>query len=161
MERLGLERTVLKTHDFRVRPAYKTINKNSVFEGYVANHSLEISLPIGKEFLNKVLAGIVNSKVDAQIYISFTVKNVDAARDEVLAKAVAASRHNADILARSANVRLGQLVEIRYSWSDIHIHSGMNAFYDSSMNYKQSAPDIEPDNIQISESVTLEYEIVD
>ena len=156
----GRDAVELKTSSFNVHVHTRYENKVSVFDGYMASHRLHIELPLKKELLNQVLHSVAKGLSGAEFRLNFSVKDQVGLRRMALANAVQEARANAEALAKAAGVKLGKLQQIEYGWGEVH-------FYDHSMPvYSESADtmptqlaDIEPDEVEASDNVTLVFEI--
>ena len=95
--------------------------------------------------------------------IRHTVKDVDAVKDALLAKAVENSKNRAEILAKAAGVQLGNIETIDYSWGEMNIYTNTvdrmvlaDAVYEGASSYNI---DIDPDDIDVQDTVTIVWEI--
>lgn len=155
----GLDKSDLKTTDFNVSVETEYKNERRVFAGYRATHRLIIELTLEKELLNSVLANIGEGYSGAQINLQFSVKDRESLKEQVLIQAVKNARKNAGILASAAGVKLGEIREINYHWSEIHFFQRQAEMVcESAAEYNV---DIEPEEISVSDNVTIIYEIVD
>ncbi len=155
----GLDKSDLKTTDFNVAVETDYKDGRSIFRGYRANHRLIIELPIQRELLNSVLANIGEGYSGAQIKLDFSVKDKEALREKVLILAVKNARKNAEILASAAGVKLGEIKEVNYHWSEVRFyHRKAEMICESASEY---SADIEPEEISASDNVTIIYEIAD
>jgi uncharacterized protein YggE len=159
IDNIGIDRTLLKTSSFEVNPEHVQKQKQYVFDGYRASHTLTIELPIDKDKLNQTLEAIVKSKSVYRFSIYFSVKNNTGYRDQVLSDAVVQSKHNADIIAKAAGVTLGAVASINYGWSEVVFTERYSEMDCATVSECNSAPDIEPSDINISETVTMVFEI--
>ncbi len=171
LEEAGLERKSIKTTHFEVEMDYegyydKEHNYHRTFKGYRYVQSFRIEFGIDNKLLGKVLFNISHLPIDPEITIRYEIKDIQAAKDELLANAVKDATKKANIIADSAGVTIDGVVDINYSWSTME-------FYSRSMNFKYcdmavSAPgaapdsydvDIEPEDIEKSDSVTIVFAI--
>ena len=89
---------------------------------------------------------------------------MESAKNQLLAKAVDDSKAKAEILTSAAGVKLGKVVNINYSWGEINIYSEPVNYdkailcEESAYNYESSL-DIEPEDLDISDTVTVSWEI--
>lgn len=157
----GVEWDDIKTTDFDVSTDYDYRDGRSIFLGYEARHSLRIEIPMDTELLNKVLQNVSVGRSGARISLDFRVKDEDAVRRRILAKAVAVARENAAVLAEAAGLKLGKILRIDYNWSEIRVH------HEESLYLMESTPMLAPDaginpkDIKSGDTVTLVYEILD
>ncbi len=159
----GLSLAELKTTAFSVRvdSHYKDGQRRLV--GYCATHNLHIDVPADKDVLNRVLRQIAKGQSGAEIRLSFSVKDKDGLRQKVIANAVHTAKANAQILASAAGIKLGNLQQVDYGWAEVRISD-----YNASMicESMEAAPsemnaDIDPEDVEAEDNVTLIYEIVD
>ena len=71
------------------------------------------------------------------------------------------SREKAEILATSAGVKLGEVQNIDYSWGEIEIRTSPVDMLEIG-SYKMESSydiDIEPDDIDVADTVTILWEI--
>lgn len=96
-----------------------------------------------------------------------TVKNPEKSKNELLANAVKDSMGKANVLADAAGVVIGDSVTIDYSWAEIDFVSRpMNKMMLEACCMREQAEtdgsydiDIEPDDIDVSDSVTIVWSI--
>ncbi|MCP4177930.1 MAG: SIMPL domain-containing protein [bacterium] len=154
----GIDKKIkLKTTDFRIDVDTKYVKNESVFNGYDGVHKLKIELPVDKILINKVLKEVTPIKSKPKIDISFSVSDTEKLHDLVLEKAVRVAVRNAEIIAKTAQIRLGSIVDISYGWNELRIESMSYEIREECLSY---GPDIEPDDIKVDETVTLKYEIL-
>lgn len=156
----------LKTTEFSVDTEYKSYYENDIykreFQGYKYVHNLYINFPNDNDLLGKVLYELSKSKTDYELSINYTVKDIESAKNKLLAKAVEDSKTKASILAKASGVLLGEIISIDYSWDEIEIYS--NPIDDFAINAAQSFDskidiDIEADDIDLVDTVTIVWEI--
>lgn len=166
-EGLGFARTDLKTLRFSVDTEYENYrDENNVwknrFLGYRFTHGMKLEFDADNERLGRVLYQLARTECHPEFRINYTIKDTEAAKNKLLAKAVADSGEKAKVLAEAAGVALGAIVNIDYSWGELEIvsapvercmMSAPNAAMDS---YKM---DIEPDDIDVTDTVTVVWEI--
>lgn len=166
-EKAGFEKDALKTTDFDIRTDYdRVLDKNqnyiSVFAGYECTHCVKAQFDFSTERLSAALGAIAGSMVNPTINIDFTVKNPAAVNELILQDATRNARRKAEILCAAADVKLGQLVDISYNWSEVNFYAQTKYSVDSCLtaNCAPSDIDIDPDDIQAGDSATFIWEIV-
>lgn len=166
LEKLGLKKDQLKTRSFNISIKTKLVgdeedeeDEEYVFDGYLASHSLSIELPIDKEQVNRILNTIAKSGLVSNISIYFLVSEADSYRDMAISTAVEKAKHNAELISRAANVKLGEITHINYGWSEVVFRRESVRLECSESSVFSSSPDIEPGDIDIAESVSLVYSI--
>lgn len=166
-EGLDFARTDLKTLRFSVDTEYENYrDKNNVwknrFLGYRFTHGMKLEFDADNERLGRVLYQLARTECHPEFRINYTVKDPEAAKNKLLAKAVADSGEKAKVLAEAAGVALGAIVNIDYSWGELEIVSApvercmMSASNAAMDSYKM---DIEPDDIDVTDTVTVVWEI--
>ena len=94
--------------------------------------------------------------------MQFTVKDKGAVDAALLQSACANAKAKAEILTKASGVTLGELVSIDYNWGELHLYSPTHYEMEADCLMKicaaPTAMDIEPDDIDISDSVTFVWE---
>lgn len=171
LEDCGFEPGSAKTASYTVRANYNFTKdrKNQVqrqFDGYVCIHRLKIEFDYDKELLGKALSLISTSLSDPQLDVSFTVKDKDAVNEELLSNAAKNARKKAETLCVASGASLGKLVTIDYDWSDIHIFSKADLKMENTCGIALPTAvlppvDIQPNDINVSDTATFVWEIID
>lgn len=161
---VGLEKNDIQTTDFNVRSEYenrrtKNGEYHREFIGYGVHHQLKVSFSFDSKYLGTVLNAISASGTSPEISISFTVKDKESIKEELLCDAAANARKKAEILCKASGVKLGNLVSISYDWAEINVYSHARYLADDMMMNSPSSIDIEPENIDASDSVVFVWEI--
>lgn len=163
----GFERSDLKTLSFDVDTEYESYKDGEIykqrFAGYKYRHVLKLEFDSDNERLGKVLYVLAHCPMKPEFRISYTIKDPEAAKNELLGKAVSDAREKAAVLAAAAGVVLEEIRSIDYSWSeiDLEVHPMNHGFMEDAC--LMSAPDdsssydldIEPDDITVSDTVTV------
>jgi len=116
------------------------------------------------ERLSQALAAIAGCLSHPELSIAFTVKDATAINEEMLRSATANAKRKAEILCEASGVELGQLLTIDYNWGELDIFShtqyGLSddCLYEAAPSMARSI-DIEPDNIDVSDTATFVWEI--
>lgn len=156
----------LKTIEFSVDSEYERYYDVDVykkrFRGYKYMHKLYIKFPNDNELLGKLLYELSKSKNNYEFSINYTVKDMESAKNKLLKKAVEDSKTKALILAEAAQVSLGEISYIDYSWSEIEIFSNPidNLIVDKAQTFDSKIDiDIQADDIDFSDTVTVVWNI--
>ncbi|WP_242835564.1 SIMPL domain-containing protein [Butyrivibrio sp. AC2005] len=171
---------ILKKHDFSSEDV-KTLSFNvevenesyhdkngdwkSRFVGYRFRHVLKVDFVSDNDRLGKILYSLANALIiHPEFRISFFVKDETAAKNELLGKAVKDSRDKAEILTAAAGVKLGDIQTIDYSWGQINMeiapmHMDMLCCETAKCSTGGYDMDIEPDDIDITDTVTVVWGI--
>lgn len=166
IENSGLNPNDLKTTEFSVDTEYKSYYENDIykreFQGYEYVHNLYINFPNDNDLLGKVLYELSKSKTDYEFSINYTVKDIESAKNKLLAKAVEDSKTKASILAKASEVLLGEIISIDYSWDEIEVFSKPidNFVINKAQSFGSEIDiDIEADDINMSDTVTVVWNI--
>ena len=165
---IGFEKESVKTTDFNVRTDYESKkdrngNYYRVFNGYVVSHRLKVSFDFDTKVLSKALGTIASCIAEPELSISFTVKEPSEVNEALLKSATINAKKKAEILCEASGAKLGELVNIDYNWGELNIYSRTS--YDMGMDcLKACAPapcsiDIEPDDIDATDTVTFVWQI--
>lgn len=166
----GFKKEDLKTTDYNVRTEYDNIRRKNgsyerEFQGYAVTHNLKVEFDFENKRLSKALEVIGNCLANPQISIAFTIKDTSAINEEMLRTATVNARCKAEILCEASGKRLGDLLSIDYNWGEMRLYSDTS--YDieerclaASGGTAINAMEIEPDDIDVSDTVTFVWEIV-
>ena len=161
----GFQRTDLKTLSFNVETEYESYQEKGIWKqrlvGYRYRHEMKVEFDSDNERLGKILYALANCPINPEIKISYTVKDAEAVKNELIGKAVEDAKAKASVLSRSAGVSLGEIRRIDYSLeqNDFEVRP-MNRMLMAKSSAEDSYDlDIEPDDIQASDTVTVVWEI--
>lgn len=162
----GFEKEDIKTTDFDADTVYESVKQRDgdyrrVFQGYRVRHDLKLEFGLDTDRLAKTLYAISLCPSHPEFSISFTVNDAAGIKEELLRFAAVNARKKAEILCDASGVSLGKLVNIDYSWSDINIYSATRFSLPPSYLAEDDyvGMNIEPDDIDVSDSVTFTWEI--
>lgn len=169
LESVGFEKEAVKTTHFNVRTDYDNVRRKDgsyerVFNGYVVSHSLKVSFDFDSSRLTKALSAVGSCLAHPQLSIMFTVKDATAINEEMLKTATQNAHRKAEILCEASGKKLGDLVSIDYNWGELDIVSRTS--YDIADDclaapMMAKSMSIEPDDIDLSDTVTFVWEIRD
>ncbi|MBO7668933.1 MAG: SIMPL domain-containing protein [Firmicutes bacterium] len=171
LQSLGFERGELKTLSFDVDTRYESVqdqgrNFRQVFVGYEYTHMTKLDFPSDNELLGRTLYALAASELKPEFRLSYTVKDQEAVKNELLGRAVEDALAKARVLTRAAGVSLKEILNIDYSWAEVSfevqpLRRSLEADMATGvMNAKASYDmDIEPDDIRVSDTVTVVWEI--
>ena len=166
----GFARSDLKTLRFGVDAEYESFrDKNGDFAqrfvGYRFEHAAKLEFPSDNGRLGALLRALAGCEAAPEFRISYTVADAEAAKNRLLARAVADAKEKAAVLTQAGGVRLGEIQSIDYSWAQIDLEyrpMGGAIAADKCLAMTDAAccgPDIEPDDIEASDTVTVVWEI--
>ena len=164
----GFKRSDLKTLYFNIDTEYENYRENDVYKqrlvGYRYSHTMKLEFESDQSRLGKILFGLAHCNYTPEFRISYTVKDSEAAKNQLLAKAVQDAREKADVLSKAAGVELKDILSIDYSWGEIEFAVHPTGELGMCENYKcldeSYDLDIEPDDIDVSDTVTVVWEIL-
>ena len=123
---------------------------------------MSVVLDNDKQVLNAMVELMSHSQSNAEFQVSFSLKNPEVLRQQALQNAVIAAQNNAHTLASSAQVQLGKVQEIVYGdMSGITPRAYGGSSYDGAPMLSVAKADIEPQDIQVRESVLMVFELLD
>ena len=163
----GFEKTDLKTLQLNVDPEYEGYQEDGVYKqrfiGYRFHHRMKIEFPSDNDRLGRILFALSKSKIQPEFQISYTVKDPEKAKNELLSKAVQDAKEKAKTLTEAAGVELKELIEIDYSFGQLNLEvRPVNRLMKASMDMaveESYEMDIEPEDIAVSDTVTILFEI--
>ena len=170
-EKLGFEGTELKTVSFRVDTEYEGYQDpegnawKQRFTGYRAVHAMKVEFSRERDILGDVLTAVSRLSGKPEFHIEYTVKDTEAAKQELLKKAVQDSRRKAEIIAEAAYVALGEILNIDYSFGETSfvvrpVNRIAEAKMASGVSMEDSLDlDIEPEDIKVEDTVTVIWKI--
>ena len=166
---VGYEKEALKTISFNVETRYENVRDRQgsykrEFAGYACVYRLKLAFDFDSKQLAKVISAIANSGANPELSIAFTVKNPAKVSEELLESAAQNARAKAEILCKAAGTELGQLISIDYNWGELNIVSRTSYEMEDCLMPlaamdKCCAPEIEPDDINVSDTVAFTWEI--
>lgn len=166
---VGYEKEALKTINFNVETRYENVkdrqgNYKREFAGYACVYRLKLAFDFDSKQLAKVIAAIAGSKANPELSIAFTVRNPAKVSKELLESAALNARAKAEILCRASGSEMGQLLSIDYNWGELNIVSRTSYEMEDCLMplaamEKCCSPEIEPDDIDVSDTVAFTWEI--
>lgn len=168
----GFERSDLKTLNFSVDTEYESYKDKGIYKqrfvGYKFHHMMKVEFCSDNERLGKVLYALAHYPVKPEFRLSYTVSDPEAAKNELLGKAITDAKEKSGVLTHAAGVELMAIQSIDYSWGKINFEvQPMNRMLmaDECLAAPMAAEsasydmDIEPDDIEVSDTVTVIWEI--
>ena len=159
VEKQGYERKELKTLYFNIDTEYESYQAKDKswkrrFQGYKYVHRMKIEFPADNQRLGKMLYALAHCPVSPEFSIEYTVSDPEASK-------------KASVLAEASDVKLGKIINIDYSWGEIDFVS--KPLQEMSLrccepdeSYSASYDmDIEPDDIDITDTVTVVWALED
>lgn len=168
LEPFGIKRTDLKTLSFDIDTEYESYKDKGVYKqrfiGYKFRHILKMEFESDNKRLGKILYALANCQLRPEFRIGYTVKDPEATKNELLGKAVKDAKEKAVVLSNAAGVELKGIESIDYSWGQINFEyepmdRAMLAEPCMKMCENSYDIDIEPDDVDVSDTVTVIWEI--
>lgn len=169
LTKAGFKEDDIKTTDFRVSTATKYVEgfKTSkyVFDKYVVKHNIDIEFDFDKKELAKCIDILSSVLANPTININFSIKNTEPLKKQALKQAVNQAKEDAELLAESAGVELGDIKLIDHSFRQINIHRPSQVYAEYAGNVRgktasyESMESINVRDIKIEANVTMEWEI--
>jgi len=168
---LDFARDEIKTLSFNVdtkNESYQDKYKSwkSRFIGYEYTHILKVEFGSDNKRLGRVLYALAHASVQPVFRLSYTVKDKEASKNELLGRAVADAKAKAEVLTGAAGVKLLDIQSIDYSWGQIEFEVSpmrRNMLMEDRCMMSEAESsydmDIEPDDIEVSDTVTVVWEI--
>lgn len=167
--RVGCEKDALKTVSFNVETRYESVkdrqgNYEREFSGYACIYRLKLSFDFDSKQLARVISAIADSGAKPEMSIAFTVKNPAKVNEDLLINAAENAKAKAEILCKASGIKLGELLSIDYNWGELNIVSRTTYEMEDCVPpmmamSKCAAPEIEPDDIEVSDTVAFVWEI--
>ena len=163
----GYKKEDLKTISFDVDTRYEGVqdqhgNCKREFSGYAVTYRLKLSFDMDSKQLAKVIGAISENGAAPELSIAFTVKDPAKVSEVLLVSATENAKAKAEILCKASGNELGQLLSIDYNWGELNVVSRTRYAMEDSVQplmAKSIAVDIEPDDINVSDTVTFTWEI--
>ena len=173
-EQSGFDKNSVRTLYFNVNAEYESYQARDKswkrrLTGYKFVHRMKIEFPMDNKLLGKILFALGHSELRPEFDIEYTVADTEKTKNELLRKAVADSKEKAYTLTQAADVSLGSIITIDYSWEEIKFVTkpvnrmmleascGEEAMYSDNSSYDI---DIAPDDIDVTDSVTVVWAIL-
>ena len=133
------------------------------FVGYEFKHVMKVESDSDNARLGKILYSLASAKtIHPDFRISYTVKDREASKNELLGKAIADAK--ASVLTVAAGATLKEIKTIDYSWGEIEfdyspMRDDMRCEKIMLADTGSFDMDIEPDDIEVADTVTMVWEI--
>lgn len=170
LERQGFGRGDVKTLSFNVDTKHENYQDTDSlwkqrFVGYQYSHTLKVEFDSDNRRLGRILFALANAeRIHPVFRLSYTVKDKEGSKNELLGRAVEDAGAKAAILAQAAGVTLKDVQSIDYSWGEIDFECSPmrgNVLMEKCRAAGDGCydMDIEPDDMEVSDTVTVVWEI--
>lgn len=159
---IGHDENSIKTSDFSVTKETEQYKEGKEYKyrfiGYRVSHRITVEFPFTKSLLSKTIKALSKTDVYSNLDFTFTVKDKDKLKKEVLRNAAINAKEKALILAEASGVSLGEVLNIDYNWQEVNIYSRSN--FDFLVNESiDMNVDINPNDVEVDDVVTIIYSI--
>lgn len=126
---------------------------------YVATSSVKVKMNVSED-VGKVLGAAIAAGSNKVRSVTYSLRDSEPQKDEALAKAVADARRKAEIIASSAGVELGRVLDIDEGYS-YYWEAGAESVAFEAEGYTAglSVP-LQPTEVRIEAKVEIVYELV-
>ena len=170
LEPFGFQTSDLKTLRFDIDTEHESYREKDTwkqrFIGYKFEHVMKVEFESDNDLLGKLLYTLAHCTLQPEFRISYFVKAPEASKNELLGKAVSDAKGKASVLTSAAGVALKDIQSIDYSWGEINFEfhpMNRNLMLEECEAMPSGAGsydmDIEPDDIEVSDTVTVIWEI--
>ena len=163
---VGYRKEDLKTTSFDVQTRYENVKDRykREFVGYACSYRLKLAFDFDSKQLAKVISAIADCGAQPELSIAFTVKNPARVSEELLINATENARAKVEILCKASGSTLGQLLNIDYNWGELNVFSRTSYDVEDCIQplmamSKCAAPEIEPVDIDVTDTVTFTWKI--
>ena len=160
---VGHDANKLKTTQFNIDAKYERYKIKEEwkerFIGYSCLHNLKLEFDLNMSILGETLNAISKCNAKPRLNIKFSIKNTTEVSEKLLQDAVENAKVKAEILAKSAHVKLAKIVRIDYDWSELHLFSDVDMDMGTALFSDIGSIDITPDDINVKDSATIAWEI--
>jgi uncharacterized protein len=168
MEELKLDVTLPKTKSLDINKKTKNeYDRNNhyvgeIFLGFELEHHVKIDLGMDNVLLNSLVRLVGRQLKQAELSIGYTVKDPRPIQLKMLERAVKDAKEKATIMAKASGCKLGAVSHIDYSVQELHIYSQARNFHcaEEAACCRPSSLDITPDDLAVSDNVTVEWYLI-
>lgn len=169
---IGFKQDCIKTASYELRAVYVyNPNKAPVQDGFRCVHKLRVEFDYDADLLSKAISVVSSCLANPQIDISFSVKNIDAMKINLLSDAAKNAKAKAEALCVAAGAQLGKLLNINHNFNE-HSFNLMENTGPLPVPCAQTAPlgryekpvpmpslDLTPKDFELSESAIFTWQI--
>ncbi|GJM61898.1 hypothetical protein PEDI_24500 [Persicobacter diffluens] len=143
--------------DFQYNP---TTRKNEDM-GFLAKHQINVEIPLNNDQLKKIITTVSNTEGNARLTVSFSIKDLESARNKALVLAVQDAKAKALTICKAANLSLGEIKQIDYGQTYNRPVPYASVTMDA-MKMDRGAysdPGFNPKDISVTENVNILYNL--
>lgn len=130
--------------------------------GFMLDQRIKVDLPIDNVLVNNIVKGVGKFIPNAQINIGYTLQDERPSQMKMLARAVSDARDKARVMAESVDCKVGKVLHIQYSYSNVHVFSQARNIHSNSEAKASTASslDITPDDLVMSDTADVTFELI-
>lgn len=164
----GIDRNSLKTENFYTSEKTKSVkdqygNTSYRHIGYDVTHYMNFVFDNNNEILGKVLYVLSNLDINPRIDVSYVIKDSEIYKTQLIELAVKDAKRKALAMASAAEVVLGDIIQMDYSYQTISWESRNYISMDCDVMCKTASEafdvDMTPEDANLTDTVTIEWEI--
>jgi len=167
----GIEEESIKTRDLSVREEYSWENSKKSRKGYKAFINMEIERKYSEEFGNKLLQSLREYSFDVNYNIKFVLSEEQKVklRELAIQEAIGDAFSKAQLIAKSSNIKLGNIYKISYgeSWNfgigrmdnDLVFEDAIEMPAITGQSFGNTGIDFNPKEIAIKKTILVEWKI--
>lgn len=163
---LGIAKEDITTTQASINPRYNYESGQSKIVGFDSNQNVTVKVrgvDKNSDVVGKLMAGAVDNGAN-QVYGSqFTIDDPDALQQEARKAAIVKAKQKAEELAQAAGIKLGKVVSVQESTGG---YMPVPMYADKAMGFggggmaePAMAPSVEPGSQEITQTVTLVFEV--
>ena len=164
---LGYDPKSLKTSRFKVDVTYRSVKEGDggykkVFNGYRGEVSLSLEVPLSSFRIEYAKTLSLGKRME--IRLGFVLKDVEKAKDEVMALAVARGMEKARIIAETSNTKIKCLYKVDHAYRLPYdemdeLRMFRMPVYNDCMPDGPSSLNINPEDLTLTDRVTMFFEM--
>lgn len=151
LEDIDTKKIIINCSDFDVRKDFM-VEKNKI-ELLNAIQEITIGFDYDKKTLENILSKVVSSGANPEISFYQTIKDSTNIFDEVIEEAVQKSKHQAELICKASQMKLGALLRVDMESRDFSISSRCLSL--SMPKSISCLTDIQPSNLEIKKELTF------
>ncbi len=170
----GVTSEELKTSVFNVREEYENVEQRELVDGVAEKRykqvllgfrytqRLVLELERDNERISRVIGLLSRSKTQCEFSLRFKVEDERKIRELAAVDAVLNAKAVASQLATAAGLLLGEIRSINYAFSSVNVYSRTDMAMPRLMMAESASfkMDINPEDIEQDEEVTIEYALI-
>jgi uncharacterized protein YggE len=126
---------------------------------YVATSSVKVKMNVSED-IGKILGAAISAGSNKVRSVTYSLRDSEPQKDEALAKAVADARRKAEIIASSAGVELGRVLDINEGYSYYWEGVAESVAYEAEGYTAGLSVPLQPTDVTVEANVEITYELV-